>query len=308
MPQGNFHVNKYLTNFAIKYKSNYIGHKCIGMLPVQKETDHIFIYSQDHRIDSAKVGNGAESMRVGLNGSYTTYALNEYALHDIVTDRDRANADAPVQLDMDATNFVVDKVLRDFEMDVAKLLFTTGTWSNSVSLGSATSWRNETTTAYIMTQVLSGTAKILEASGVLPNRMIMDHYTKTYLQTSSDLLDRIKYTQRGVLTEELLAALFGVDDIYVGSAQYWSTKEGADTLGADAVWPDACLLGYFKDRPAGKEPVAASVLFQPQFGNPYVIRKWRENKNRGDVVECGMFAKPRALATMAAYLWTDTGA
>jgi hypothetical protein len=48
----------------------------------------------------------------------------------------------------------------------------------------------------------------------------------TSLKNHPDIIDRIKYTQRGVVTEDLLASLFDVDKILVSYATQETSRSG----------------------------------------------------------------------------------
>ena len=60
--------------------------------------------------------------------STATYAAEVYALHKDIGDQTRANADDPLDMDMDATRFLTQQMLIRQEVEWASAAFNTGIW------------------------------------------------------------------------------------------------------------------------------------------------------------------------------------
>ncbi len=76
------------------------------------------------------------------------------------------------------------------------------------------------------------------------------------LANHPDLLDRIKYTQRGVVTEDLVAGLFQVDDFMVGYSVRNTAEEGLAASYAFNLDDDG-LLAHVASNPGPRTPSAA---------------------------------------------------
>jgi hypothetical protein len=74
-----------------------------------------------------------------------------------------------------------------------------------------------------------------EQTGYSPNTLTLGAMVLQVLRNHPDILDRIKYTQRGVVTEDLLATLFGVDRILVAYASQATGPETGDAVTQDAA-------------------------------------------------------------------------
>ena len=72
-------------------------------------------------------------------------------------------------------------------------------------------------------------------SGFAPNIAVMGAYVMAALKKHADIIDRIKYTQRGVVTEDLIATLFDVDELFVSYATVASGPETSDARTEDAA-------------------------------------------------------------------------
>lgn len=304
---GNLHINKVLTNMSVQYKNNdYIASNVCNDVPVAKETDLYYVYVRDFRVPETRRANKAPSNMITWGVSTSSYSLNEHALSDIITDRDRANSDT-IKIDVDTTEFLTDKIMLAFEKDVSDLYFTTGTWSNNASLDTASSWKYNTTTSAPIQNILSGTTKIIKSSGVRPNTLILGLDTYDALKENNNVYGRIQYVERAIMTEDLLAAVFDVQKVYVGRAIYDTGKEGiAESI--TSVWGQNALLAYFNPSPGLKKVSAAFNFRSKESGTPYKVKKWREEKLSGDQIEVSTMYDPKAVATSCAYYFSSVTA
>lgn len=299
MPYFNtVHVNQPLTNVSVRYTwSEGIADMVFPEVPVMKESDVYYVYSRDSlRLDTTIRANRAESNEVGFDYSTSTYTLEEHALKGVVSDRDRANADGPLNLDVDLTEDLTQRILIRREFDVAQLCFTTTTWGNNATVASASAW--DTSTSNPMVDVMSATTSILRNGFVRPNRAVMGNEPFSRLKVNSATTDRIKYTSRDIITEEIMASLFDLDRVLVGrSARVTSAEGAAETTGF--IWGSDCLVYFAPGAPALRTPAAGYIL---TVGGRFRTKRWREEKIGGDYIEVSSMFLPRAVATSAAYL------
>ena len=71
---------------------------------------------------------------------------------------------------------------------------------------------------------------MMRNTGMRPNVAIMTPDVERVLANNSLVLDRIKYTQRGIVTRDLLASLFGADNAYVLSAVEYTGEDSLPLL------------------------------------------------------------------------------
>lgn len=292
------HVNQPLTNVSVRYNwEEGIADKVFPEAPVQKETDLYYVYSRDHlRLEETIRANGAEANIVGRDYSTATYTLEEHALKELITERDRNNADAPLSLDMDVTMGLTESILIRREVDVANLCFTTTSWANNVSVASANAW--DTNTSNPIADVLTGTASCLRNGFIRPNSGVMGWEVFRILKVNSITMDSIKYTQRGIITEEILASLFDLDNLYVGRAARLTNVEGAaETTGF--IWGKDMLVYYKPKSPRLRSPAAGYML---TANGRFRTKKWRDEPRGGDWIEVSSMFVPKTVATSAAFL------
>lgn len=299
MPYFNtIHANQPLTNVSVRYNwSEGIADKVFPEAPVSKESDVYFIYDSDNlRMDETIRANRAESNVVGMDYSTATYSLEEHALKELISDRDRANADAPLNLDVDATQHLTEKLLIRREVDVATLCFTTTTWGNNATVGSASAWN--TSTSNPIADVLTATAAVLSNGFIRPNKGVIGWNVMRQLKVNSTTTDRIKYTERAIITDEIMASLFDLDTLLVGRSARNLNAEGI-AASTGFIWGSDMLVYYAPAKPSLRTPAAGYVL---TIGDRFRTKKWREEKLGGDYIEVSTMFLPRAVATSAAYL------
>jgi hypothetical protein len=118
----------------------FIAHKVFPNVPVSKQSDQYFVYPKDQwfRTDAQVRGVSQESAGSGYGLTTDTYYAKVQALHKDVDDQIRANADAPINLDAEATEFVTRQLALRREKDWASAYFTTSLWTGSSTGGDIT--------------------------------------------------------------------------------------------------------------------------------------------------------------------------
>ena len=225
--------------------------------------------------------------------SSATYSCTEISAGKWVPDEVVRNADAPLQPFSEATEFATDKVLLRRERDVAADVFGTG-WSTSST--PSTLWDDDASDP--ITDVEVGREALVGLIGREPNVMVVGRNAYTDLLHHPDLLDRIKYTQTGILTQQLLAQLFSVEKLLVGNAIYNTGAEGA-TESYSFIWGKHAFLGYV--------PAAAGLL-QPAAGYTFVwgtrsAETIRDEKRKAYLVRVAMHYDTKVVASDAGYLF-----
>jgi len=301
--QGSQRIKKALTNVSVKYKNNeMIAGQFMKDMPVVKDAEKYYVYASEFRIPETLRANGSPSNQIKWEVSTSSYVVDKHSLSDVITDDDRQNEEAPLSLDVDTTENLTDKILLRQEFEAAKLLFTTTTFSSNATLNTATSWKYNTTTSAPIQNVLSATGAIIKAAGKMPNTGITGWDGFEALKENQNIYSRIQYVERAILTKEILASLFDLDNFYVGTAIYDSAKEG-DTESTGFVWGSDCLIAYFNPSMGRKQVTAAINIRSTQYGTPYITKKWREEAVEGDMIEVTSKFKPKAVATACAYLF-----
>lgn len=233
------HIDKALTNISVQYMQdaeNFIAGKVFPSVSVQKQSDRYFVYKREDwfRDDAQERAPGTESAGGDYDIDNTpTYFCRKYAYHKDVMEEDRANADAPLTPDADATAFVVDKLLLNKENNWARKFFQAGIWEHNYTGGTTAGantivyWDDYANSTPIENITAMATEQA-EITGKRPNVMVMGRRAYDALKNHPDFLDRVKYTQKGVVTTDLIAQMFDVDNVYIANAIQNTAQKGKD--------------------------------------------------------------------------------
>jgi hypothetical protein len=264
------HIDRALTNVSVAYLQDanaFIADKVFGKVPVKRQSDVYYIYNKgDFMRDEAQVrGAGTESAGgdYGVESS-TPYYCRKHAFHKDVTEEERTNYDNPLDADTDATDFVSQKMLVRREMEWASKFFKAGVWGTEIGGVAATPSDSQTLqwnlpTSNPIKDITDASVAMAGATGFKPNTLVLSPYAFTALKNHEDILDRIKYTQKGIVTADLLATLFEVDNVYVAWGVVNSAAKGAaDAI--DFIMGKNALLCYSNPAPALRKPSAGYIF------------------------------------------------
>jgi len=237
--QSDLHVNVPLTNVSIAYMQSantYIADKVFPKVPVRKQSDLYWKYSKSdwRRTDVARRAPGTESPGVGWNFDTDSYFAHVYAVHKDVDDQLRANADSNFNLDRDATEFVTNQLLLKRDLDWNGTYFKSGVWNTDLAGGDDFGQWSDAGSDPIG-DVAQYVVDFRRETGFAPNIMILGAEVMKALKQHPDIIDRIKYTQRGIVTEDLIATLFGVEQLYTSYATVSTGPQIPDARSQDAA-------------------------------------------------------------------------
>jgi len=299
MPQptsSDVHVDAILSQISVAYmQSNdvFIANRIFPTISVQKQSDLYFTYTKgDWFRDEAQLrAPSTPSAGSGYGLSTGTYSCNVYAMHKDVDDQTRANADDPINPDREATQFVTQRMLMRQEIDWSSTYFTTGVWDTDVVGGvDFTQWSNYTSSDPIE-DIEVGKATMLNATGYLPNTLVLTYDAMRQLRNHPDVIDRIKYTSANVPTEATLSSLFGVDRVLTARGIRNTGAEGAaDSFGA--IHGKNAALYHVAPSPGLMTPSAGYQFawdgVSDGQGSTVGISRFRMNELRSDRVEAQM--------------------
>jgi hypothetical protein len=236
--QSDLHVNVPLTNVSIAYMqsaSTYIADKIFPKVPVDKQSNLYWKYGKAdwRRSDVKRRAPGTESPGVGWSMNTDSYFAHVYAVHKDIDDQIRSNADSNFNLDRDSTEFVTNQLLLQRDIDWNAQYFKTGVWATDKTGGTDfVKWSDAGS------DPISDVADIVVAfrklTGFKPNICVLGADVMKGLKQHPDIIDRIKYTQKGIVTEDLIATLFDVDELYTSYATVAGGVQFPDTATQDA--------------------------------------------------------------------------
>ncbi|HEY5787499.1 MAG TPA: major capsid protein [Microlunatus sp.] len=303
---ADLHVNVPLTNVSVAYMQSadsYIADKVFPRLPVDKQSNIFYKYSKSdwRRTDVEKRAPSTESAGTGWNTTTDTYFAHVYAVHKDIDDQTRANADSVWNLDRDSTEFITNQHLLKRDIDWTNSYFKTGVWATEkTGVTSAPSASQFVQWDQASSDPIGDVAQWLidfrQLTGFAPNVAVLGPYVMKALKQHPDILDRIKYTQKGIVTEDLIATLFDVDELYVTYATQATGPQIPDAALQDAAAsysfignPKGVLFAYAPSSPSLLTPSAGYTFTWKGYmgGNSMGVKvsKFRMQHIKSDRVE-----------------------
>lgn len=289
-----------LQNVSIQYRNkSYIGDRVFPIIDTANPKAKITKYLKGawFRNEAGVRAAGTRAKRGSFPVTEQSIATREYAFAKEVTDEDRKNAALPnapaLKPEMDAIEFCSDKIDLYKEIKIAQLIKDT-TWIDGNATGEDVDgkWAAGTGNTFLA-DINTGQRAIQAATGLKANVLVIDYGTFMSLKEESTILDKIKYTQRGVLTVELLAALLELEEVLIGEALVNTAKEtkaGTEWTGSK-IWEVNATkgMGFLFHRAASpglKTPSSGyQVRLYQEGGGLRRLSTWRESAEHQDVYE-----------------------
>jgi len=255
------HIDSALSEFAVQYRPNegaLIADYAAPVIPVNKESDKYFVFDPSNNIN---IGNGQIA---GSTGTPTTipwgmsspvaYNVLHYGHRMLIPANVQANADAPLNPEVDATTILLDVLGLEREFRIASVYTDTSKYgANTRALSGAQQWDNPGS------DPVADITNALSTVGLLAGRP----NTAIFSQTVWDALSRHPAIERYILgraattegatplgvTTQMFAQRFGLKNVYVGSARYNAAAPGA-TLSASYIWGRCAAFVKIESRPA----------------------------------------------------------
>jgi hypothetical protein len=218
-----------LSLIATAYRQNadtdFIADKVFPNIPVDKQTDFYYRFSSASylRTDAQKRAPSTETVGVEWTFTKDTYAADVWGLHNDIEDQFRANADDNFQLDRAGTELITQQMLLRRELEWINAFFKTGIWSqDNAGVASAPTGTQflqfDQSGSTPMGVFRSAAIRFQLRTGLRPNTAVFGPEVWNALMDHPQIVDRIKYTQGGFLTEQLVARALGIDNILVANA------------------------------------------------------------------------------------------
>lgn len=285
--EGDVHVDRLLTQMSIGYRNEmYIASRIFPVVLVTNRSDIVPRYDKSHwfRDLAAELGPTEAPPRSGYTVDNTmTYFCREYGMGHMIPDTVRANTDAPYNVDRDGMEWLVDRIDMRREVQFISDHWATSKWTTDKVGGTDfTKWSlYGTSTPIVDVRGFKRTMRrLIQREG---NLLVLGDLTMDALSDHPDILDRIKFgassANPAMVEENLLAQLWKLDEVLVGTSVYTTDPEGTAEASVTytAMWDDDGLLLYRPTRPSLRNPAAGyNFVWRTVLGGQRFIRRRRE--------------------------------
>lgn len=287
--QSDVHVDSALTNFAQKFlqSGGFVFDKVFTSLPVEKASDKYHVYSRDdfwrdQGEGELLLGPGAPVKRGGYRMSTGNYSCDVRAFGKAVPREIAANADAVINAERDAVDFVMQTLMIRLERQWMTEFFAASIWATD---STPTNLWSNFTTSDPLSDVETGRLSIQSLTGLKPNTFVVGPRVHAKLKLHPLVKEQFKYTSSESITPEMLARVFEVERYIVAESVYATNIEGA-TAAYDFIAGKHALLCY--SAPSGSDGATAGRVFKwTGYGNTdgIAIQSYFEEQTRSTIVE-----------------------
>lgn len=254
-------IDQYLTNFSLAYRQereNFVAPMAATNIPVNNESDKYAIYPRGFfwRDEAAVRPLGGRPVQVGYKVTYGNYLAEEWALEHSIDDRQRRNAAQPFDVDESGVMLLEGKQMIRQDRIWAQTCFVQDVWAYDYE--GTTDFPQFDDVASDPVDTIDDYKLIMQrGSGFKPNTIVLGAAVHKALRKNPSMVDRVKYTQTGIISMALLAALFEVENVMVASSVYTASAEGADvddfqfSIDENSMW-----MGYIEPTPKLDAPTA----------------------------------------------------
>ena len=266
--RGDVHVNGPLSSISLAFIQSadaFVADKAFPRIAVAKQSDQYFTYDRGYfnRAEMEKRAPATESAGANYAISTASYSADVWALHRDVADQVRANADAPISLDREATELLTLQGLLRKEKEWADAHFVASAWTTDVTgvsgaPGGSQVQRWDEAASTPIEDVRTGIRTVHQSTGFRPNKMILGREVYDQLLDHPDIvgrLDRGQTSGPAIVMRDALAALFEISEILVMDAIQNTAAENA-TNSHSYIGGKAALLLYAAPSPGLMVPSA----------------------------------------------------
>lgn len=255
------HVNAPLTNIAEQYLMGdevYVAHQAFPIVPVNKISDRILrICRKDmFMLDDVRPrAPGAPAQGRGFHIDWnSTYFCREYAFAETIADEERANADAPLQLETTAVQMITQLLKLKREELWAAVAMNAASWTNMGVFGGG-AWNLAGSTPIV--DIDNAKIRMALTTGFQPNTLIINKQVFYNLRRHANLVAiyRNLGTAQPVLSVDQVAAALDIERVLVAKSVYDAGPMQGQWDGRFVV-PNDALLCYVASAPSTKEPSA----------------------------------------------------
>lgn len=235
----NVHVDTLLTAWGVGFdqeEAGFVADRIMPIVPVEQQSDKYVVWGKESWRTVDDLATPRSVIReIDYEVSSTTYTCDGHALEVFI--ENARNEDPPHNKLRDAVYLLSKQLHLNREKAVIDAAVATGA---SATASATVAWGSTGTTT-IVQDVDTWKQTVRNTIGSYPNVAVMGPDVLRVLKTCAEIRNYLQYSVGGVVTEQLLASLFGLDEVLVSTAAYDSARKG-QTFSATGVFPASTFL------------------------------------------------------------------
>ena len=300
-------ANPILTSAAVKLLQNPAGFVGMALAPVfrtAEQSAQYYVLNEENLLNTPRNirrAPSADYSRGRTKLSDDSYSCNEYGHEEPVDDRERKKYASYLDADLAATRRCTNVIKLNHEIRVKDLAVSGAVPSASPS----TKWDADGSDP--VGDVDAAKTNIHKNTGMEATLMVVNRDVFYVLKEHPQVIEKIKYSQRGVVTPEILATVFGVERFLVAGSLTNSAQEG-QTISPSYIWGDSVIVAHVNDQQDLMAPNFMRTFAWVQETGPdgVLVESYRDEKQRSDVHRARHDVDEKIVGAKAGYHLSST--
>lgn len=279
-----------------------VGRALFPEVPVMQRGGHIITFGdEDFRRYNIRRAPGADFQEIQFGHEGAPFALVQDGLAGKVPiENEQEAARIGISKSSRAIRGVFRIINRHLEIEQGEMAVDPNNYDadHKVDLAGA-SWNDDANNP--VKHVETGRESIADSIGAEPNTLVLSRAAFRAAKNNANVIERYKHVQGGVVTKDMLAELFEVDNLVVASSFY------KDDNGIVRVWGQHAVLAYTSVGSMSNEEPSFGYTYELE-GAPTVWKAWWNNSNHSMMYPVTYDRKPVIAGSAAGYLLQNAGA
>jgi len=256
-------IDPILSNVVLGFKHpEHIGMELFPRVSVAVSAGKIIQFGKDaFRLYNTARAPGTATKRVQFGYANGNYGLSNHALEALVPVEHQREAQVVpgIDLSIGAINGVMRVESLSLEKEHADLARDAAKYGNNHknTLSGTDQWSDYANSNPIK-DIDDAKEAIRTSTGVYPNVLEIPAGVLKVLKEHPKIVEKIKYSERGIVTADILAAVFDIPKVIIGKAIGF---DDSDT--SIDIWGKDVILAYV--------PTVSSTIEEPSFGYTYTM-------------------------------------
>lgn len=282
--------------------AGFAGRALAPLFMTKEQSAKYYIFDRANLLNSPKRLDRAPSTpypRTTLSLSDDSYNCTNKGIEIPVDDEERAKYSVAFSADEAAMRRARNIILINHETRVKNA----STAAGVPHATPGTKWDNySSSSSDPVGDVDVGKTNIHENCGMEANLMVLPRAVFLKLKEHPKILDKIKYSQRGIITPELLAEVFNIERIVIAGALDNAAADG-QALNPGYIWDDNIVLAHVEDSQDMQAPnFMRTFAWTAQTGpDGVLVESYREDNIQSDIHRAKQYTDEKVVGSFLGY-------
>jgi hypothetical protein len=302
--QSQIYADPILSNVSIAYQNaQHVADMVFPEVQVATRTGIYYKYGKEkftQKNDLRAPGTYANQVKYSL--TKVTYGpLLDHSLDIKIEDEITDDAVAPLDPAFDAVETLTEMISVNKELDAYNQCSNGSVITQNVTLSGTSRWddyANSDPIGDFVTAIDTVKKAVVKTAKELT--ILIGYEAFSVLRNHPQMLERIKYSERGIITSDVLREVLGVKQVIIGESEYNTANEN-QTASMSYIWGKNAWVMYIVPSPTIRTVTFGYTL---RKGGRQVLR-FRDDRAESEFVRVKDYYQQHIMASDAAYLMTS---